>query len=231
MSLCLLLRRDDQEIEQSEVHTSFVGGQPALPVAEPVPVCGLCGAEQVFFFQVAFTAGPWEGRSLAIFECVACASEEHLIPEMLTGRLRGIDIPEDFLDRYQRNFRFLVFSTAGAQIRRDYQPKVKFSRFHLVPVEDPASPGSKIGGEPNWLLEDETPGTYAGRHSAVFLLQLEQGLEFDTVEGAPRQVELGLDGKPRPARRSTYRLFLGNALYMFGFDAERPLVYAITQVD
>jgi len=231
MNPCFLLRRDEQEIEQAEVHTSFTGGRPALPASESVPACKLCGTEQVFFLQVAFPAGPWAGRSLAVFACVACASEEHLIPEMLTDRLRGIDIPGGFLEAYQRNFRFLVFPTDTAQVRKEYQPKVKFFSFLLVSAEDPTTPGNKIGGEPNWLLENEAPGSYAGSYSPVFLLQLEQGLEFETVEGAPRQIELGLDGKPKPTRRSTYELFLANALYLFGFEADHPFVYAITQVD
>lgn len=231
MNPCFLLQRGAQEIQQSEVHTSFVGGRPALPADEPVIICSLCGTEQVFFFQVAFPAGSWAGLSLAVFACVACASEEHLIPEMLAGHLRGIDVPEGFLDRYQSNFRLLVFPTATAQARQEYQPKVKFSPLILVPTDDPAAYESKIGGEPTWVLEDESPGSYAGRYRSTFLLQLEQGTQFDTVEGAPRQVELGLDGKPRPAQRSTYELFLANAIYMFGFEAERLLVYVITQVD
>jgi hypothetical protein len=211
---------------------SFIGGLPKLPVTEPIPTCTLCGSDQTFFFQVAFPDDhEWGGLSLAVFACISCADEESLIPEMLPGPLCGVDIPKGFLTSYQRNFRFLVFST-DATLRRGHVEKVRFKTLVLEPSDDPTVDGHKIGGAPNWALEDEAPGTYASRTPMVFLLQLQQGYEFETVEGAPRQMELDLDGKPKPAARAHYHLFLGNALYLFGTgDLHEPLVYAVTQVD
>lgn len=219
---------------QVESDQSFIGGLPRLPVTEPIPTCGLCGSEQTFFFQVTFPADhEWTGWSLAVFACTSCADEERLIPEMLPGPIQGVDIPNGFLTSYQRNFRFLVFST-DATLRRGYVEKVRFKRLALEPSDDPTVDDRKIGGAPNWVFEDETPGTYASRTPMVFLLQFQQGYEFETIVGAPRQIELGLDGKPKPAARAHYRLFLGNALYLFGtseLELQEPLVYAVTQVD
>jgi hypothetical protein len=199
-------------------------------VFEPIPTCALCGSEQTFFLQVAFPGDhEWGGLSLAVFACTSCTDEERLIPEMLPGPLCGVDIPKGFLTSYQRNFCFLVFSTY-ATLRRGHVEKVRFKTLVLEPSDDPTVDGHKIGGAPNWALEDEAPGT--SRTPMVFLLQLQQGYEFETVEGAPRQMELDLDGKPKPAARAHYHLFLGNALYLFGTgDLQEPLVYAVTQVD
>lgn len=198
-----------------------------------MPRCDLCAAEQTFFFQVALPDDQvWPRSSVATFACTSCANENYLIPEMLTGRLRGGEIPEGFLTAYQRNFRFLVCDTAEATSRREYVERVRFQRLEVVRSDDPAAPGNKIGGVPNWLLEDETPSTYAGKVPMSFLLQLEPGLRFETVESAPRQIELGLDAKPRPSSRLHYELFIGNALYLFGTDdPELRLIYAISQID
>ena len=60
----------------------LLGGVPLIPGATAIPRCKLCNAEQAFYFQVAFPPKHvWEGLSLAVFSCVACVDEEHLIPE------------------------------------------------------------------------------------------------------------------------------------------------------
>lgn len=233
MNPCCRFELDPSGVPQRETDRSFIGGLPRLPPLEAIPKCRLCGAEQAFFFQVEFPEGTaWSGRTLAVFSCVFCASEDFLIPEMLDGPLRGVDIPEGFLEAYQRNFRFLVFPVDQCVVRRDYVEKVRFIRMQVLSAEDAATLGNKLGGNPHWILEDETPGTYAGEFQLTFLLQLEQGLEFPTVEGAPPQIEIALDGTPAPAERSHYELLIGNALYLFGVEERgEPLVYAITQAD
>jgi hypothetical protein len=181
---------------------------------------------------VAFPkANPWAGFSLAVFSCTACADREHLIPEILKGPLRGADIPERFLETYQTNFRFLVFETASARMRSDYRPKIRFMPLFLNPSSDSNIAGDKIGGNPNWLSEDESPKTYAGRTPMFFLLQLQNEYRFHLLEGAPPQIELALDRTPQPSPLNYYQLFIGNALFLFGTaDRQNPLVYAITQV-
>ena len=210
MSTCYLLSQGQDSMPQTAEDGSFLGGVPKLPISEEIPHCSLCAAELTFFFQVELPFDQmWPGLTVATFACTSCADEEYLIPEMLKNRLYASKIPEHFLTAYQRNFRFLVFDTARASLRSTYSEKVSFRRFRLIASDDPTVPGSKIGGVPNWLLGDETPGTYAGSVPMAFLMQLQVGFRFETVKGAPRQIELGLDGKPRQANRQHYELFIG----------------------
>jgi hypothetical protein len=88
----------------------------------------------------------------------------------------------------------------------------------------------QIGGRPKWVLENEAPRRVANS-DATFLFQLREDLEFDTVEGAPPQIDLGLDGSAVPGNPGRYRLFLGNAIYFFGARDPSSLVYVLTQVD
>jgi hypothetical protein len=232
MNDCYLLKLSPQA-SQSPNENSFIGGIPKLPKGESLPCCKLCGAEESFFFQVAIPKGNfWEGLSLAVFACTSCADENQLIPQMLPGPLSGADIPEGFLESYQINFRFFVFETASAVPYEKYQERVTFKLFRLEKAGDPDVDENKIGGNPNWLLEDESPKSYGGKTPMFFLLQLLQGFRFEITKSAPRQIELGLDGSPKPSPLSYYQLFNGNKIFLFGTeDRTKPLVYAITQVD
>ena len=232
MNGCYALMPDNLNSTQSLVDDSFIGGLPKLPVESAIPTCGLCRSEQSFMFQVAFPHDHnWAGLSLAVFECTSCADENHLIPQMLPGILRAADIPRGFLDDYQSNFRILVFPTELAAIKRGFVERVKFRRLRLVAVQGDFE-GSKIGGDPTWLLEDESPKSYGGEVAMFFLMQLEGGFKFLIHDSAPAQIELGLDGSPQPSRLRYYQLFNGNAIYMFGTEKGRKhSVYAITQID
>ena len=217
--------------DQDPADKSFIGGQPRIPADEPWPACGLCGSPLTFFFQIDFPARhPWEGKTLAVFACTACAVRGSLIPPMLEGQLKQADIPEGFLTEYQSNFRLLVFDSARSSIRWDHAGPIKFRA--LV-----SEPGTRhfvflAGGSPVWLLEDESPRSYAGSIPMLFLLQLHEGFVFETVAGAPAQMEVAWGGKgQRASTRGGYRLFLGNAVYFFGTQDGESLVYAVTQVD
>jgi hypothetical protein len=148
---------------------------------------------------------------------------------MFDEKLLGADIPDGFLERYQSNFRFVVFDAEAGSLRTDYQPRVAFRRLNLTTLKDSSNAVSKIGGTPLWMLDDESPATYAGRHRMEFLLQIAEKAEFPMVKGARPQVELDLSGKPTLSPLSFYKLFLGNQLYFFGVN-ELPLVYVITQI-
>lgn len=197
-------------------------------------MCKLCGAPMTFYFQVAY---PWDhvwaGSTLAVFACTSCADESHLIPEMLEGSLPGADIPEGFLENYQRNFRFLISPTEEGELRTDIPARVVFQRWKLEPSEHSEGMISKVGGDPDWLLDDEAPRSYAKTVVMVFLMQLEEGLTFEKLPDAPPQMILGLTGRLEPSPDPYYQLFLGNALYLFGTERGEgiePLVYALTQV-
>jgi hypothetical protein len=217
---------------QKEGHTSFIGGKPLLPQGVSVPECKLCGAKQSFFFQVAFPdAHAWSGLTMSVFSCTSCADEDHLIPRMLNVPLHDADIPESFLTEYQDNFRFLVFESKLGKIKHDYAEKVKFKPLHLRLVDDPRAGGNKVGGMPNWILEDEAPRSYAAKYEMYFIMQLEAGSLFDILESAPSQMEIGLRGSPEPSPSRSYQLFNGNQIFMFGVrDHKNPLVYVLTQI-
>jgi hypothetical protein len=221
---------DTTPTRQTPEVDSFFGGSPRVPSDFEMPACRLCGCGQTFMFQVAFPEDhPWTGLSLGVFACTSCVNESFLIPEMLPGPLRNADIPAGFLESYQRNFSFAAFPTPIGTIRLNYPVKVAFRRLLIKPTPSKDTIG-RLGGRPDWLLEDESPATYEGRSSMTFLLQLTDGIQFVFVPGAPGQVELGLDGRPQQSPYRFYQLFNGNALFLFGTaQPDKPLVYAITQ--
>ena len=218
-------------IEKQSNEVSFVGGVPHIPESTDLPQCTLCGSQQSFFFQVAFPHDhQWHGLSLAVFACTSCSDENHLIPEMLKGTLRGANIPTDFLSEYQTNFRFVIFETNLSSYRTSYSPRIKFIPLTLKPSKSELINKNKIGGVPNWLLEDESPATYGSREM-FFLLQLKQGFRFPLLPNAPKQVRIGFSGKPEASPHDYYQLFISNNLYLFGTNGrENPNVYVLTQI-
>jgi hypothetical protein len=232
MSYCYHFKLDTHA-RQTGREDSFIGGMPKLPSCESIPRCTLCGREQVFFFQLAFPERTtWSGLTLAVFSCMDCSDENYLIPRMLTGPLLGVDIPEGFLDSYQTNFRFLIFRTASAHPHVLYQERVSFRPISLVWSDSLDREDNKVGGVPNWLLEDESPGSYAGKAPMGFLLQILEGFQFEMKSGALPQMELALDGTPRRSSLPYYLLFNGNRIFLFGTELPgEPMVYAITQLD
>ncbi|WP_223067215.1 hypothetical protein [Paenibacillus caui] len=227
-----LLNKNPSGGDQVPEDLSFIGGIPRLPADVPLPSCALCGEPLTFFFQIAFPDGhAWGSRSIALFACTCCADERYLIPEMLEGELAGADIPEGFLTAYQRNFRILPFPTQDGTLRGEYKPKIRFERLLVSPAPSPDAPGNKLGGSPNWLLDDEAPATYASAVPMEFLMQLTDPPRFDLEDEAPPQIRIGLRGKPEPSPHRYYELFIGNRLYFFGTKAgAEPLVYILTQV-
>jgi hypothetical protein len=214
---------------QTGSEDSFVGGKPKLPAGVQIPECALCGETQTFFIQLAFPSDhEWAEHSVAVFACTSCADENYLIPEMLPESLPGAQVSAAFLATYQKNFRVLVIETQSGRLSDEYDERVRFHPVRIVPGAQ--SSLGHVGGDPSWLLTDETPGSLAAS-PPVFLVQLNPSVQFETVVGAPHQREIGLDGTPESSPDSFYRLFVGNATYVFG--AQRPsqdAVYVVTQV-
>src|SRR5271170_722359 len=179
MNECYILKPAASPTSQSPQDDSFVGGLPKLPKGEGISRCKLCDAEESFFFQVAIPKGNiWGGLSLAVFACTSCADENQLIPQMLLGLLTGADIPDGFLESYQTNFRLLIFETTLAASHEGYREKVAFRPFRLERSSNSDIDENKVGGNPNWLLEDESPKSYGEKMPMFFLLQLRQGFQF-----------------------------------------------------
>lgn len=232
MQPCYVLKTDASTDTQSEKDYSFIGGLPRIPEKTALPTCRLCGSELTFFFQVAFPNDhAWANLSMALFACTSCVHEEYFIPKMLDGPLPGINIPENFLTDYQKNFRVLVFKTEEGRLRHDYTEKVAFKRWQLVSSNRDSARETKIGGMPGWLLEDEAPATYNQTTPMVFLMQIQEDFPFDKLPDAPPQIMLGLTQEPEPSDDPYYELFLGNNVYFFGTkDSDDPLVYILTQI-
>lgn len=210
---------------------SFIGGKPRLPIGRKIPVCQLCGQKQTFFFQVSMPEGAlWSGSTLAVYQCTKCAHEDYFIPEMLSARLARADIPKGFLAAYQRNFSFEVFPTELGEVVSEYEEAIVFSELHLSEGNGLGSFG-KLAGDPLWLLEDESPATYGGDLEMGFLLQVGLDFQFRMTSGAAPQIKLNIMGGTQPSPHNYYRLFLSNALYLFGTKSGEQAVYAITQVD
>ncbi|MFK9094438.1 hypothetical protein [Bacillus salipaludis] len=232
MESSYILKMDPSNQQQNESDRSFIGGHPCVPASMEIPVCQLCGAKQTFFFQAAFPESHiWHDLSMAVFACTSCAHEEYLIPEMLQDTLPGADIPKGFLESYQRNFKIIMFETKEGKLRKDYKEKVQFKRWNLTPVSENAISENKIGGQPNWLLEDESPASYNSTVPMFFLMQLMEDFTFDIVPDAHPQIIISLRGNPEPSKHRYYELFLANQLYFFGTNnRSEPLVYILTQV-
>jgi hypothetical protein len=220
----------DESVQESS-EQSFIGGHPVIPPEYGLPTCELCDSQLTFFFQIAFPVGhAWAGRSMAVFACTCCVDEDYYIPQMLDGQLSGAIIPLDFIRDYQNNFRIVVFLTQDGVIRLDYEPKVKYKKIQLLPADDD-SYDNKVGGNPNWILEDESPAKLENGTPMVFIMQLLEGLTFETLPTAQPQAKLNLNGDVHYPNSDYYELFIANQVYVFGTVSDEPEVYVLTQID
>ncbi|MDR6553766.1 hypothetical protein [Paenibacillus qinlingensis] len=218
---------------QDSIIESFIGGRPKLPPTTNVPVCKLCGSQLTFFFQITFPIEhEWGGFTMSVFACTSCFDERYLIPEMINGPLQGVNISDGFLKEYQKNFTILVFKTAESSIVTNYVEKVRYSTIELIEFNQLTTRVDKIGGIPNWYLEDESPATYNNNIPMMFIMQILEDRKFEILEGVPGQVQMDyFSGKLEPSKKRYYELFLANNLYFFGTrDRLNPLVYVLTQI-
>lgn len=220
--------------EQSIAHDSFVGGIPKLPVGTSIHTCSLCGHEMSFMFQVAFPEGHfWAGKTLALFFCLDCFGHEFCIPEMPQGEsLYQVEIPEGFLDSYQRNFKVLVFDTKDGVLCSDYHERVAFRNLNFIPEEKNSRDAEfTIGGRPIWIMgQRETPGNYASNQKLKLLFQIREDFKFPKLEEAPPQADEFSKTKLSPY--PWYDLFARNRIYFWGTNPKKdPKVYISVQKD
>ena len=222
-----------ETIEQNPMHDSFIGGIPKLPLGTANPVCSLCGHEMSFMFQIAFPEGHfWAGKTLALFFCLDCPGGEFCIPEMPQGEsLYHVEIPEGFLDSYQRNFKVLVFDTKDGMPCSDYSERVAFRKINLVSEEKNSKEAEfTVGGRPIWLMGRETPGNYASNQKLKLLFQIREDFKFPKLEeAAPQADEFS---KTKLSAYPWYDLFVRNRIYFWGTDPKKdPKVYISVQTD
>ena len=221
-----------ENIEQCSAHDSFIGGIPKLPAGTTVPVCTLCSHEMTFMFQIAFPEGHfWTGKTLALFYCLDCFGHQFCIPERPPGSsLLGVEIPEGFLDHYQRNFKTIIFNTADGVELNSYHERVAFRNIKFVSEEKNRRDAEfTLGGRPIWIMrKNETPGTYASTRKLKLLFQIKEGFRFPKRDDARPQANDFMPNKLSPF--AWYDLFVGNRIYFWGtLDKDTPAVYISVQ--
>ncbi len=217
--------------EQNPAHDSFIGGIPKLPHDTTNPVCSLCGHEMSFMFQIAFPDDHfWAGKTLALFFCLDCFGHEFCIPEMPQGdSLYHVEIPEGFLDSYQRNFKVLVFDTKDGVPCNDYCERVAFRKIDFTAEEKNSEEAEfTVGGRPIWLMGRETPGNYASNQKLKLLFQIREDFKFPKLEEAAPQADEFSKTKLSPY--PWYDLFARNRIYFWGTNPKKdPKVYISVQ--
>lgn len=111
--------------------------------------------------------------------------------------------------------------------------RVRYNALHW----DGAAPnGAILFGQrndvPDWILDDETPGTYGGSEGFEFLLQTRENYRFSPVPDAPRQMLPNYTGTGGPLAASLvdkYDLWAANAAYFFITPSRKIL--AVVQSD
>ena len=222
---------EKNEPDEAGELSSFIGGKPKLPPELPVPECEKCHFEMTFYFQLALErAGFWQDKSIAVFFCTKCSGPDTLFPKMLKGPLAGADIPEGFLTAYQSNFRIYAFLSADALERESYREVLRFCGLSFTKERGEEIFGT-MGGQPHWLLGDESPRSYGQKQRPFFLFDVMEDQLFQVVDGAPKQQEVMLTGDIGDSIYDEYYLFNMNRCFFFGVEAEESLVYALTQCD
>lgn len=208
---------------QTQSTLSHAGGHPVLPPQLGLPHCGLCDTPMTFFFQLQFPAThPWHPWVMAFFQCTHCWSDDYCVPKAFYGK--DVVVPEGHLDAYQKNFRVVVFeATEPVEIRLDHEAILQYQPLTLEKSKR-KSRTPRIGGEPNWFIQDETPASYMGQ-PFTFLMQTGEDWTFRSVPDAPRQkTMMGY------RREGHYMIFSGLPLYFYGCVVEdRPKVYVFNQ--
>jgi hypothetical protein len=218
-------------VEQRPEARSFQGGLPHLPPDLAIPDCRCCGSQLAFFLQLELPDGLLADHLFSIWCCVVCTGDDKFIPEMPDAPLFGVDLPEGFLERYQTFFRLEVALAEGSSIRVDYEPRVVYQEIALRPT-DKEEPTDRLGGEPSWILDDETPGSYMGG-GFEFLLQIMEDRDFPILPDAPHQMVMNpfISREPTPREEQVYELFVMNRLFFFVAEAKPRMIYVFPQVD
>lgn len=208
-----------QSSNQEDSDRSFRGGVPNMPAELALPKCKLCGADQTFFFQVAFPEKHiWNGWVMCVFNCTACSGELSLF-----NQLEPVDdpasLPDNYLDEYQDYFKVIVYpaNSPNSIMRKEARRVLKFERivFEKLRAND-RSGVSKIGGKPYWSYDELIPGmtentSYMGG-KFVFIGQIADWY-FPALDDAPPQAGIGEEWH---TKFHSYQLLLSSFLSFFG---------------
>jgi hypothetical protein len=233
-----LALHDESNQQYPHMVTSYIGGIPMLPADETIPVCEICGAEETFFFQVAFPPNHvWHGVTLSLFSCTSCADPDYLVPSYYDGSLCGVPVPRWFLERCQRNYRVLTFRTDSGSLCTSYRPRVRFHELSFPSTSGEGFIIGRVGGIPPWSDPEWTAPTCDDGSTLHFLMQLAANVTYPIYPDAPPQEDpyklflpSGVDftNLPSIGTERAYELFLSNQLFLFGSEPERArMIYAM----
>lgn len=228
-----------EEGPQNPEATSFIGGKPKLPINISLPVCKDCGTPLTFFFQVAFPEGHhWAGKSLALFYCIH-QYNKHTRDKILI--LPDVDIEQDEFhiinhslapERYQTQFRAIVFDTELGVMCESYVPQIVYREITWKPSKkkDKKVPiilgGEPIGrdrGKNGWFR----PLSYDQKPMDI-ILQVAEYFNFPKYPDAPPEMEEDvLPLRLTPREKPDYTLWCEfNRIYLWGpIDPSDPVVY------
>ena len=215
---------------QSNEILSFIGGVPRLEPGQDIPICELCGNSQTFFLVIAFpNEHAWHDLSLSLFQCTSCSNEDYLIPHLPTPLEKAIVMENIVLNKNRKNYSILISVTKKAILSKTYVEKIIF-RPLIFAKGTIDNPFFLLGGKPKWLLSDESPLSI-DKTQPIFLFQLPIDIEYEVIDSAPGQIELAYfsEEKTEESKDRFYNLFIGNALYLFGSNTEKKLVYPLVQ--
>jgi hypothetical protein len=224
----ILWHADTNETQTSSV-VSHVGGVPRLPSDLPLPKVPQSEDVMSFFFSLDLGFHPGHrNKVLSVFASTTTFDENDCIPQMFGTNTSGYDIPIGALDSYQRHFRIFVTPASGAILRDDYTTRIRFNVLH----EAEALPQGAVRfgerrAQPQWVLNDESPGTYGGVDRFDFLFQTQEDYRFRLSTGAPRQMLpdfTGPAGALAPSLVDLYDLWARNAAYFFITSGDKVLV-------
>jgi len=206
--------------QAGRVARSSVGGYPVLAADQEWPLCGLCGARQVLFFQLDLPARlglPFEdGSHLAVFACAVHKAPPASPPP-------AARLPAEYLRPGGGHYRLVLNRPAASERVLELEPRLVHLEIALTAeVEtleregpgagyDVGSEGFKAGGVPSWAGPPERRQCACGAEMG-FLCQVPLDYGFLKSPAAPPQPDA-----PSPAH---YTLFEGSELYVFACAAQ-----------
>lgn len=211
--------------------SSWIGGQPFLPTGFNHPTNSK-NSPLTFFFTLAFPKHhQLTGLSLSFFFETQEFNEDLVIPEMLPAHNKKPAVSEHFLKEYQKNFKSFLFPTSAGVIQKDGETQINKQYLTFSDIKEASSFGY-AGKNPNWRLEEETPGK-CGNIDPVFALQVFGEQTFPIADSATGQTEMDIFGGSKKRKQRDYYFFNKNESYFFAYPS-LPITactYIITQCD
>lgn len=219
----------EQPDKEQKTSRATIAGKPILSVGQEWPLCRLCKAQMILFFQLDL---------LKAFE-LPLRSESHLLVFMCPVHN---DVPTEMIDNerslpaeyWQKSFGHYTLILNDPRDKEKTWPAEKMIAERTLSFEraeeqiawdgrvECGSPGFKIGGVPSWTDELVHPICACGGEM-VFVCQLPRDFGFPKKPRAPVQ--------PAAVADDQYHLFLGRATCVFACkDQCSPYaLYAVSQ--